>query len=154
WANGAASRAGAATWFDGTTGRMVDGSTHGVISASNSLVGTQSDDSVGNGIYALTTGDYVVASNLWNNGGISGAGAVTVGSGTSGIGGTISAANSLVGTHSLDFISGGGVHVLTNGTAVVASPSAFNGVNNAGLVHVVSSSTGAGFTNPLTFADT
>ncbi|MFN5939982.1 MAG: hypothetical protein ACK44C_06415, partial [Polaromonas sp.] len=50
-------RVGAVTWGSGT------GGTIGAVSATNSLVGSKADDSVGNGgITALTNGNYVVRS--------------------------------------------------------------------------------------------
>ncbi|MBI2753524.1 MAG: filamentous hemagglutinin N-terminal domain-containing protein [Betaproteobacteria bacterium] len=115
WANGAATRAGAATFGSGTTG------VSGTVSASNSLVGTTALDRVGTFITALTNGNYVVMSSNWNNGTATSAGAVTFGSGTSGITGTVSAANSLVGTSTNDFV-GFLVAALTNGNYVVGSP--------------------------------
>ena len=54
--------AGAATWVSGT------GPVTGVVTATNSLVGSSDDDHVGTGIIALTNGNYVVRSWCWNNG--------------------------------------------------------------------------------------
>ena len=73
---------------------------------------------------ALTNGNYVVDSPNWNGG----VGAVTWGSGTTGVGGTVSAANSLVGTTVFDHVggaggsAGGGITALANGNYVVDSP--------------------------------
>ena len=47
---------------------------------------------------ALSNGNYVVRSPDWDNGAATDAGAVTWGSGTAGVSGVVSAANSLVGT--------------------------------------------------------
>ena len=47
---------------------------------------------------ALTNGNYVVRSPAWDNGAVADAGAVTLGSGTTGVSGAVSAANSLVGS--------------------------------------------------------
>ncbi len=108
---------GAATWGSGTLG------VSGTVSSANSLVGSSVSDQVGNTVIkALTNGNYVVASALWNNGGASNAGAVTWGSGTSGVSGTIDNTNSLVGTASNDNVGSGGVVALTNGNYVVISP--------------------------------
>ena len=118
--------AGAVTWGDGTTG------INGVVSPSNSLVGSYSGDYVGaQGITALVNGNYVVDSPYWNNS----AGAVTWSSGASGIQGEISDANSLIGTAGGQQVGGGstqvanstsvffgGVTVLPNGNYVVLSP--------------------------------
>ncbi len=103
-------RRGAATWGNGTTG------TNGVVSATNSLVGTNATDFVGSGVTALSNGNYVVSSGLWNNS----LGAATWGSGTTGITGTISSTNSLVGSTSGDQV-GTSVTALTNGNYVVGS---------------------------------
>ena len=63
WANGAATGAGAATWVNGSAGLP------GVVSATNSLVGTTAGDKVGfRGVTALSNGNYVVDSPDWDNG--------------------------------------------------------------------------------------
>ena len=91
------------------------------MSAANSLVGGHFQDSVGLGITALTNGNYVVNSLLWDNGGIVDAGAVTWGNGTTGVKGLVTALNSLVGTHTNDNIGSGGVTALSNGNYLVES---------------------------------
>jgi hypothetical protein len=106
---------GAATWGNGTTGIT------GIVSASNSLVGSSYDDLVGLFVIPLSNGNYVVDSSYWN-GGISSYGAVTWGNGTTGITGTVSASNSLVGSAANDQVGAGGVTALSNGNYVVASP--------------------------------
>jgi hypothetical protein len=127
WDNGAVVDAGAVTWGNGTCGVT------GVVSATNSLVGSQTKDSFGrDGVVALTNGNYVVDSSGWDNGAIAGAGAVTWGNGATGITGILSAANSLIGSQSGDAVGfglfgSGGVFTLTNGNYVVSSPSWNNG---------------------------
>jgi len=140
WDNGNIVNAGAITWGSGTNG------VSGVVSSTNSLVGTTASDILGGdmqltfkGVTALTNGNYVVVSPNWSNGGIAKVGAVTWGDGNSGVTGTISSTNSLVGTHANDRIgyNGGnnGVTALTNGNYVVASPAWANGtIANAGAV--------------------
>jgi hypothetical protein len=123
WNNGI----GAVTWGNGTTGLV------GVVSLTNSLVGSTADsapgvggDEVGGGgVTALTNGNYVVDSPYWNGR----AGAVTWGNGTTGTVGTVSSANSVVGSSSYDDVGGGNgsgsaryVTALTNGNYVVSSP--------------------------------
>ena len=122
---------GAATWGNGTNGTI------GIVSAANSLVGTHPADAqtpfgdrVGSqGVTALTNGNYVVDSPNWNDE----TGAATWGNGTMGTVGTVSAANSLVGSYADDQVGGkgdsspvdaasGGVTALTDGNYVVASP--------------------------------
>jgi hypothetical protein len=57
---------------NGTTGHL------GVVSSSNSLVGSTAGDNVG-GVAALTNGSYVVFSSNWDAGTITNVGAVTWG---------------------------------------------------------------------------
>jgi len=85
---------------------------------------------------ALINGNYVVSSRDWDNGGTINAGAVTFGSGTSGISGVVAASNSLVGTNVSDQVgSFGGVTALSNGNYVVSSADWDNGaIVNAGAV--------------------
>jgi len=116
WDNAGVSSAGAATWGNGTTG------VSGAVSAANSLVGSTANNRIGSdGVTALTNGNYVVGSQLWDNGGISDVGAVTWGDGTTGVNGVVSIANSLVGTVINEKIGTGGVTALTNGNYVVSS---------------------------------
>jgi autotransporter-associated beta strand protein len=100
---------GAATWGIGAFG------TSGVVSASNSLVGSLSNDFVGWNVSPLTNGNYVVLSQFWNGH----RGAATLG--IDGIvTGAISAGNSLVGSVANDSV-GSDVVPLTNGNYVVLS---------------------------------
>lgn len=138
WDNGALANVGAVTWGSGTTGVA------GVVSAANSLVGSTNVESVGSSVTALTNGNYVVISG-WANGGNLNAGAVTWGSGTTGVTGTISAANSLVGAAANDFV-GTGVTALPNGHYVVRSQLWNNGpaaATSAGAVTWCNGATGA-----------
>ncbi len=133
WDNSATAttNAGAVTWGSGTVG------VSGVVSSSNSLVGSTASDQVGNGgVTALTNGNYVVSSQNWDNGTTAtNAGAVTWGSGTTGVSGVVSSSNSLVGSTASDNVGNGGVTALTNGNYVVRSPFWDNGaVTNAGAV--------------------
>jgi len=94
----------------------------GAVSASNSLVGSTAGDNVGlYGITALSNGNYVVISPTWDNGSATDAGAVTWGSGTAGVSGVVSAANSLVGSTANDVVGNNGVTTLSNGNYVVSS---------------------------------
>lgn len=91
WANGGVGQAGAATWGNGTAGIT------GAVSSSNSLVGSHASDEVGSSVTALSNGNYIVKSIAWDNGATADVGAATWGSGTSGVTGTISTANSIIG---------------------------------------------------------
>ncbi len=136
WTNGTATSAGAVTWGSGTTAIT------GAVSATNSLVGTSANDSVGGTITFLSNGNYVVTSSGWSNGTATKAGAATWGSGTVGITGVVSAVNSLVGTSVND---GQGIQVksLANGNYIVAASSWTNGVAGAaGAVTWINGTTG------------
>jgi hypothetical protein len=92
WNNTGATYAGAVTWGNGTTG------VSGNVTATNSLVGTTANDQVGSGgVTALTNGNYVVISTLWDNTSATNAGAVTWGNGTTGVSGNVTSTNSIVG---------------------------------------------------------
>lgn len=103
---GVAVDAGAVTWC------AADGSTKGVVSSANSLVGSQPADRVGEigqgsrpGVIALRSGHYVVASPNWDNGVVPDVGAVTWqnGDGSTGIG-AVTAANSMTGAQASDHV--------------------------------------------------
>ena len=145
WANGSATNAGAVTWGNGISGLA------GAVSSSNSLVGTQTLDRIGyDEITALSNGNYVVNSSYWANGAAAFAGSVTWGSGTSGVTGAVSSANSLVGSRANDYVGSGGITALSNGNYVVNSRYWSNGAityagavtwgnGNSGVAGVVSS---------------
>jgi hypothetical protein len=92
WSNGSDTDAGAVTFGSGTTG------VSGTVSSINSLVGNTEGESVGEYVTAFSNGSYVVLTPAWANGSMQHAGAATFGSGTTGVSGTVSAANSEVGT--------------------------------------------------------
>ncbi len=129
WDNGIVTNAGAATWGDGMSG------IHGTVSNSNSLVGSSPDDMQEAQIIALTNGNYVVRSSLWDRGTIANAGAVTWSEGTSGITGTITASKSLLGSTANDYIGSSGILVLKNGNFAIMSPLYSRGAaTNAGAI--------------------
>jgi hypothetical protein len=124
WDDGATADVGAATWCNGSSVKT------GTISASNSLIGSTLNDFVGN-VIALTNGNYVVSTTLWNNGATADVGAATWCDGSIGRTGTISTSNSLIGSVSGDWV--GQVVPLTNGNYVVGSQYWDNGTTvNAG----------------------
>jgi len=130
WDNGTATNAGAVTWGSGI------GGTVGIVSAANSLVGSNKNDYAGsdsaasNNVTALTNGNYVVNSKYWDNGTVADAGATTWGNGLGGTVGTISSGNSLTGSLPNDGISSR-VTALSNGHYVVGSPNWSNGAGAA-----------------------
>lgn len=144
---GPVSKAGAVTWCDGQSGIPAGEPGPGVpVSATNSLVGTSVQDYVGSHlVLALTNGNYVIRSPSWNDPGtaVTDVGAVTWGSGTSGVVGAISAANSLIGTSPYDVVGLTGITALTNGNYVVRSREWRNGTAmDAGAVTWGNGSTG------------
>jgi hypothetical protein len=138
WDNGAFTNAGAVTWGSGTSG------VSGTVGAAISLVGSSANDSLGNGgVFELANGNYLVTSTTWSNAAAPSAGAVTWGSGTSGVRGVLSAANSLVGSSTSDSVGNGGVLMLSGSNYVVLSYSWDNGlIPNAGAATWGNGSTG------------
>jgi hypothetical protein len=118
WQNDGISGAGAATWCEGDTG------CDGILSPENSLVGSQTDDHVGNIIHQFGNGNYIMIHNTWSNGGIEKSGAVTMGAGNAPVPlGIVSSDNSVLGMvpdggNSLNAI----VFDETNGQLVVGKP--------------------------------
>lgn len=117
------------SWSAGTTldvgaVRLCDGAIgcFGGAGLGNALIGSTTTDLVGSGgITALTNGNYVVSSRVWDNGAFANAGASTWCSGTSGCTGVISSGNSLVGATTGDQISNPGVDALSDGNYLVRS---------------------------------
>jgi len=116
-------------YSDGTSGigavHLYNGSTLALIST---LKGGTANDRVGNfGITVLSNGNYVVVSPNWDSPSPLrvDAGAVTWCSGTTGLNGVVSAANSLIGISSNNLVGRGalnnGVVALANGNYVVSS---------------------------------
>ncbi|MDG1390125.1 MAG: hypothetical protein P8P79_16930 [Halioglobus sp.] len=114
---------------------LVDGSQAATRSTSvaNSLVGTAENQHLGastdvtvHDVWVLRNSNYVVTNPSWGNTGVAGPGAVTWGSGTSGVSGEISSSNSLIGTTPGDF-DNVRVWALRSGNYVVTSPQWDNG---------------------------
>src|SRR5262249_23083097 len=107
---------GAVTWASGSSG------VSGIVSEANSLVGSNPKDEVGLYVTPLSNGNYVVASPYWNGTYPDGRGAVTWGNGSTGTGGVVSEANSLIGSSPGDRVGSYGITTLRNGNYVVDSP--------------------------------
>ena len=138
WDNGLAADAGAVTWCG------VDAGCSGVITTTNSLVGSTFKDRVGSsGVIGLMNGNYLVATVTWDNrltaipgqmvkvgdkvigvldAGAMDAGAVTWCNGDTGCKGAVSDANSLVGEQYGDQVGNAGLVLLGNGSYLVRSP--------------------------------
>lgn len=108
-------RRGAVTWVDGRHGLQ------GEVSEQNSLVGPGPNTTTGWFVTLLANGHYVVGSPDWGGR----VGASTWCDGTRGCQGTVTASNSLHGSHSGDDVSH--VFALPNGNYVVVSPNWDNG---------------------------
>lgn len=123
---------GAVTWCSGVS------TCAGVISSSNSLVGSLGADWVGyEAPLVLSNGNYVLRTPAW---GANDEGAVTWCSGSTGCKGTISATNSLVGSSSADGVGGKPSIQLPNGNYLVPSP--VWGANDVGAITWCSGATG------------
>lgn len=136
WRFSGMANAGSVTWCDGS------GPTEAVVSPANSLVGAETNSGQRT-VTPLTNGNYVIT-GPWRNGSGLQVGAVTWANGTTGIQGTVTAGNSLVGSTSGDSIGYGGVTPLTNGNYVVSSPLWYAGgtVYAAGAVTWCNGATG------------
>lgn len=151
WDENEVSNVGAVTWGDGAYGTV------GIVSSSNSLVGSSRLDAVGTKVVPLTNGNYVVRSDYWDNGTVSDAGAVTWASGFASSGLIVSVSNSLIGVEKDDLAGIGGIYCLANGNYLVFSPfagpgggattwgSGTSGVN--GVVSAENSLIGGSFAN-------
>ncbi len=118
---------GAVYLYNGDSGALI-----------STLTGMTAGDRIGSGgITVLSNGNYVVRSPNWDNGTAVDAGAVTWGSGTSGVSGVVSVANSLVGSTSYDRVGEYGVTSLSNGNYTVSSSRWDNGgIADAGDGHL------------------
>lgn len=141
WTNAGtgAAGAGAVTLCSGTAGLVAQ------VSSSNSLVGSQANDAIGN-VAALAGGNYVVTSGSWNNGATTDAGAAVFCNGSSGCSGTISPATSLIGSGANNQVGGSTPAVaLANGNYLVLSPGWDNGATtNVGAITTCSGTVGCG----------
>jgi hypothetical protein len=108
----------------------------------NFFTGSAAGDHIGGdggGIYVLSNGNFVISSPSWN----SGTGAVTWVNGSTGLSGTVSAANSLVGSAAGDNVGNATIIVLSNGNYIVRSRFWANGsATKAGAVTWADGSTG------------
>ncbi len=138
WDNSGTADVGAVTFGNGSTG------VSGAVDSSNSLIGSTANDQVGfPGVVALTNGNYVVRSNLWDDGGTADVGAVTFGNGSTGVNGAVDSSNSLIGSTANDGVGNSGLTALSNGNYVVISSFWDNGgAVDAGAVTLCDGSTG------------
>jgi Repeat of unknown function (DUF5650) len=117
-ASASVANVGAVTWGNGSSG------SNGLVSSVNSLIGGRPNDGVGDAVIALSNGNYVVRSRLWDASSpvvLSDVGAVTWGNGAIGTAGVVSPGNSLVGSTAKDGLNNS-VVALNNGNYVVGAP--------------------------------
>ncbi len=133
-----ATNVGALTWVNATTGLS------GVLSTSNSMIGTFANDQIGSGgIEELSNGNFVVLSPLRDRLDTPDAGAVTWVNGAAGLTGELTTANSLMGARAGDQIGSGGIFELANGHYLVKSPFYDReGATNVGAITWVNATTG------------
>ena len=102
---------GAVYLFNGSTGTLI-----------STLTGTTANDLIGNGgITPLANGNFVIRSQNWDHRDTPDVGAVTWANGNTGITGTVSETNSLIGTTTHDLVGLSGVTALPNGHYIVCS---------------------------------
>jgi hypothetical protein len=148
--------AGAATWQSGSIG----GSHTGVVGSANSIVGGHGGDNVGmGGLTPLANGNYVLSSPGWSSATATAAGAATFAHGNGPTAETVTAANSLVGSHNGDNVGGSTGFELPSGGYLVLSGSWNDGVHTvAGAVTLGNGTTGVigevGPSNSLVGANT
>ncbi|MBL9115600.1 MAG: hypothetical protein JNJ83_11390 [Verrucomicrobiaceae bacterium] len=146
WDNGSTSNAGAVIWCSGY------GPTAGVISNSNSLVGSSAGDGDGLIVHALQNGHFVSTARLWDDS-ISGktdVGAVVWGNGNGSTSGDISPSNATYGTSDGDSLQYAGA--LGDGRYAISSSTwdEPGGVADAGIMKLLPDN--APSTGPLTTA--
>ena len=104
WDNGSIRDAGAVTFCNGSTGIS------GTVTSANSLTGDTEEDKLGSGfvgggyVEALPGGHYLVRSDHFDNGALTDAGAITWGNGSTGVMGSITVCNSVVGNSNNGFL--------------------------------------------------
>lgn len=160
WDNGAIADAGAVTAVQLSSGTVLGLGTSaaGVLTSTNSLVGTSTNEKLGlftrndqqadgsqvieNNVGVLGTGSAVVASPRWSSGATPGVGAVALVSRSTGRTGSLDATNALVGSSTGDFVGFSAQNLGSN--ALLFTPSWDNGgVIDAGAVTWINGTTGA-----------
>ena len=114
---------GAVYLYNGGTGALISTLTG---NTANDHIGLNNSNDFSSSIVVLANGNFVVVSPAWTNGAAQAAGAVTWCSGSAGCSGTVSPANSLVGSTASDLIGADdnnkrAVIPLKNGNYVVSS---------------------------------
>ncbi len=130
WGAGTAVSVGAMTWARG------DGSTVGLLSSANSLVGGARWDFSGVDLFRFPNGNAIALLPEWNNGAVSNAGALVWLASTAPTIGTVSTANALVGA-AADDLRDALLTPAPNGNVVLSAPNwDAPGAANAGAIIV------------------
>ncbi len=129
WTGGGSIR-GAVIWGNGLSG------VKGQVSLANSLLGSTTGSTATDlGVTALSNGNYIVRSPDYSSS--AGVGAVTLGDGTLGSIGLVSALNSLIGSSAGSSLGSGGITVLSgpmSGSAVISSPADAGGKGSVTII--------------------
>ncbi len=135
---------GAVTWGNGSNGAMNTG-LYGLVSQSNSVVGSSAGDQFGIQRAAFFNGNFVAGSAFWDNGAMADVGILTWINGSNGLfaggtGGQANGGNSIIGAQPNDRITSGNIIIsLSTGNYVIQSPNwHFGGAANAGAVSFIS----------------
>lgn len=130
WDSGATADVGAATFASGSV------PTGGVVSVTNSLIGSSASDGVGRSLLALGNGGYLISSPSWSNGAaFSSVGALTLGNAATPMTGVLSASGSMIGAQPGDQLGLPGVVLLASNKVAVLSALYDNGaIIDAGAV--------------------
>lgn len=121
-----------------TLGNVATG-VSGTVSAGNSLVGSTASDQVGNTSFSFLGSKVVIRTSAWSGG----KGAITWGDAVTGVIGTISAANSLVGSTAGDAVGAAGFTSLSNGNYVLLNSGWNGGAGAITFVNPAAPPTGA-----------
>jgi hypothetical protein len=142
WSNGAGGiERGAVTWIDANQNPS------GVVSAANSLVGNSNSDRIGQ-VTSIGSGRYMIVSPDWHNTADVAVGAATWVNSAVTRSGTVTAANSLIGTTAGD-LAGARVTPLLSRNFVIAAPSWDGGRMMADAGAVVWANGGTGITGTI-----
>ena len=158
---------GAVVHVNGTTGEIGgSGSSTGVISPTNSLVGSSANDNISGEpidgytlfVLVLDSGDYVIGSPLFDDAAnsFSDAGAITVGNGATGSVGFVDSSNSIIGDNSDDRYGSGNFIEMFDGTGrfISHNPEADSGgFTDNGNVFLVDPNAVATPANNISFGD-
>lgn len=113
WIDNNGQAVGAVVWADGSKGLI------GKIDPSNAITGLKEGDGIGSdGVLALSDGNYIISSRLWDSQTVADAGAITWMNGSGSASGQVTESNSLYGSISGGLISLNSPVILKNGSYI------------------------------------